>query len=75
VVSFTDEHKGTVVTTTGSGTYTVATNGTGTATMTLSNSRVVDFSVVLYSSGKGLQILATNCGCGNAVLVGTAVRQ
>lgn len=75
VVSFTDEHKGTVVTTTGSGTYTVATNGTATAVLTLSNSRTIDFTMVLYSSGKAMQILGTNCNCGNAVLVGTAVRQ
>jgi hypothetical protein len=74
-VSFTDEHKGTVVTTTGSGTYAVNTNGTATASVTLSNNRTVTFAMVVYSAGKALQFQGTNCGCGNAVLAGTAVHQ
>jgi hypothetical protein len=74
-VSFTDEHKGTVVTTTGSGTYAVNSNGTATASVTLSNNRTVTFAMVVYSAGKAMQFQGTNCGCGNAVLAGTAVHQ
>jgi hypothetical protein len=73
-VAFTDEHKGTVVTTTGSGTYAVNANGTATASVTLSNNRTVTFAMVVYSAGKAMQFQGTNCGCGNAVLAGTATR-
>lgn len=74
-VSFTDEHKGAVAMTTGSGTYSVNADGTASASITLSNTRVVTFAMVLNARGKGLQVLGTNCGCGNAVLAGTANHQ
>jgi hypothetical protein len=74
-VSFTDEHKGSIVLTTGSGTYAVNSDGTATASITLSNRRVITFAMVLGSSGKTLHVLGTNCGCGNAVLAGTAMHQ
>jgi hypothetical protein len=72
--SFTDEHKGAIQTTTGSGTYSVNSDGTADASLTLSNGRIVDFVFVL-SSSRTFQFLGTNCGCGNAVLSGTAIHQ
>jgi len=74
-VSFTDEHKGQVNTTTGSGTYSVNSDGSASANVTLSNKRQITFAIVINSGGKAFQFQGTNCGCGNAVLAGTAIHQ
>jgi hypothetical protein len=74
-VSFTDEHKGQVNTTTGGGTYSVNSDGSASASVTLSNNRQVTFAIVINSAGKAMQFQGTDCGCGNAVLAGTAIKQ
>jgi hypothetical protein len=73
--SFTDEHKGQVNITSGTGTYSVNSDGSASASVTLSNKRQVTFAVVINSAGKGFRFQGTNCGCGNAVLAGTAIHQ
>ncbi len=74
-ISFTDEHKGQVNTTTGKGTYSVNSDGSASASAMMSNGREVTFAIVISSAGKAFQLQGTNCGCGNAVLAGTAFHQ
>lgn len=59
---------------TGTGTYTVASNCTGTAALTTKNSGSVNLAMVLFSSNKSMQVVATTSGLtasGIAVAEGT----
>lgn len=75
ITSFTDNTGGTITSGTGSGSYSVKGDGTGAIAVSLSNGDQGTFSIVIDAKGKGFQMMLTICnnGCGNNVLIGTAV--
>ena len=73
ITSFTDNKVGTLTTGTGSGTYSVKTNGSGSMNITLTNGDSGIFGLVINAAGKGFQIMCTNCDGDPNVLSATAV--
>ena len=73
ITSFTDNKVGNLTTGTGSGTYSVKTNGSGSMNITLSNGDSGIFGIVINAAGKGFQMMCTNCDGDPNVLSATAV--
>ncbi|MGB9071913.1 MAG: hypothetical protein WCC22_04530 [Terriglobales bacterium] len=73
--ALTDNNNGTVITATGTGTYSVAKDGTGSISWTDSNGGHATQIIVLDAAGKGFQGLTTSCtGCDTSVYSYTAVK-